>query len=191
MRVAVKQSKQTTLETLPKLPQKESAKAAEFEQKKQIAITEIGTVAGEDELTLRVGFKLLPSKTFFSKIRSDLFFDEQKLNCTCISIPPSPLTTDDFELTPVLDMKGIPAGPHIIRLEMYELWSNGERLCQASKEVTVHYVPKTREERLVKVPIVKSVAGADLAVVSELEKDIYREIEETEKKELVSKRDKW
>jgi hypothetical protein len=55
----------------------------------------------------------------------------------------------------------------------------------------VDYVPQTRESMLVKVPIVKSVADADLAVVSELEKDIFREIEETEKKELISKRDEW
>ena len=53
------------------------------------------------------------------------------------------------------------------------------------------YVPQTREARLVKVPIVKSVAGSDLAVVSESEKDIYREIEETGKKELIIKRDEW
>jgi len=31
---------------------------------------------------------------------------------------------------------------------------------------------------------VKRVAGADLAIVSELEKAVYREIEETEKKEM-------
>jgi hypothetical protein len=98
---------------------------------------------------------------------------------------------DDFEITPVLDMKGITAGSHIIRVEMYELWSSGERLSQAAKEVAVNYVPQTRESRLIKVPIVKSVAGADLAVVSELEKDIYRDISETEKKELMSKRDEW
>jgi hypothetical protein len=55
----------------------------------------------------------------------------------------------------------------------------------------VEYVPQTRESRLVKVPIVKSVAGTDLTVVSELEKDIYREIEKTMKKEHISKRDDW
>jgi hypothetical protein len=191
MRAAVKQSKQTTLGSFPDVPQKESVRAAESEQKKQIMITEIGNVTKEDELALKVEFRLLPSKTAFSKIRSDLFFDGQKLNSACISIPQSPLVADDFELTPVLDMKGIPAGPHTIKAEMYELWSTGERLSQAAKEVVVDYVPQTRGSRLVKVPIVKSVAGADLAVVSELEKDIYREIEETEKKELISKRDEW
>ena len=84
------------------------------------------------------------------------------------------LAADDFELTPVLDMKGIPAGTHSIKVEMYELWSSGERFSQAEKEVTVDYVPQTRESKFVRVPIVKSVAGTDLAVISESEKDIYR-----------------
>ena len=53
------------------------------------------------------------------------------------------------------------------------------------------YVPQTRESRLVKVPILKSVAGADLVVVSELEKDIYRGIEKTMKIEHISQRDCW
>jgi len=43
--------------------------------------------------------------------------------------------------------------------------------------------------RLVKFPIVKSVAGTDLAIVSDLEKDIYRDIEKTMKRKQISKRD--
>jgi hypothetical protein len=191
MRAAVKQSKQTTLDNLPDVPQKESAKAVKSEQKRQIIITEIDTVPKEDELALEFGFRLLPSKTAFSKITTDLYFDGQKLNSACISIPQSPLATDDFELTPVLDMKGISAGSHIIKVEMYELWSSGEKLAYTSKERVVEYVPKRREDRLIKVPIVKSIAGNDLAVVLDSDKGIYREIEEARKKELLSKRDEW
>jgi hypothetical protein len=44
---------------------------------------------------------------------------------------------------------------------------------------------------LVKIPTVKSVAGADLTVVSSLAKDIYREIEQDQKQEAISKRDEW
>jgi hypothetical protein len=101
------------------------------------------------------------------------------------------LAADDFEVTLVLDMKGIPAGVHTIKVEMYELWSSDEKLSQAVKEVAADYVPQTRESRLVKVPIVKSVAGTDLVVVCELEKDVYLEIEKTIKKEQLSKRDNW
>jgi len=36
-----------------------------------------------------------------------------------------------------------------------------------------------------KIPIVKSFGGVDLAVVSESDKSIYREIEETMKRESV------
>jgi hypothetical protein len=186
-----KTSKQLTLDSLPIVPQKEHAKTTAKVQEKRIVITEIDTTAKEDELALKISFKLLPSKTAFSKVKTDLWFDNQQTSSLLIRIPQGHLTADEFELTPVLDMKGIPAGDHSIKVEMYEQWSSGERLSQAFKEVTVNYVPQTRESRFVKVPSVKSVAGADLAVVSETEKDIYRGIEKTMKKEQLSKRDDW
>ena len=183
--------KQLTLDSMSNTPKKESNNTKGRIQEKQIIITEIGVNTKEDELALKVGFKLLPSKTVFSKVKSDLWFDHQQISSVCISIPQSTLATDDFELTPVLDMKGISAGPHAIKVEMYELWSSGEKLSFTSKEVTVNYTPQTRESKLINVPIVKSIAGADLAIVSDSEKGIYREIEENMKKDADSKRDKW
>jgi hypothetical protein len=191
MRAAVKKSGQTTLDSLRDVPQKEAAKAINSEQKKHIVITGIGTVTKEDEIALKVEFRLLPSRTAFSKMTSELYFDAQKLKVVCIGIPQSPLARDDFELTPVLDMKGINAGLHKIKVEMYELGFSGEKLTCTSTEVTVEYVPKSREDRLVKIPTVKSIAGTDLAIASDSEKSIYREIEESIKKELISKRDEW
>ena len=88
-------------------------------------------------------------------------------------------------------MKGIVAGEYLIRVEMYEPWSSGEKLNFTSKEITVQYVPQTREARLVKIPTVKSVAGTDLTVVSSSAKNIYREIEQDQKQEAISKRDEW
>jgi hypothetical protein len=88
-------------------------------------------------------------------------------------------------------MKGIPAGSYTIKVEMYELWSSGEKLSEGLKELNVNYEPQTRESRFVKVPTVKSVAGKDLAVVSEPEKIVFRELEKTIKKEQLSKRDDW
>jgi hypothetical protein len=71
------------------------------------------------------------------------------------------------------------------------LWSSGEKLIQASKEIALSYQPQTRQSRLVKIPIVKSIAEKDLAVGSESEKSIYQEIEQTSKRDLKSKRDEW
>jgi len=174
------------------VPQKETAETVESFQKKQIVITEINTVTKEDELVLKVGFRLIPSKADFSKLMSDLFFDEQKLpNSAIITIPQSPLAKDDFELTPVLNMKGINAGHHTIRVEMYELWNSEKRFSFGSKEVIVEYVPQTIESWLIKIPFVKSFGGEDLAIVSVADKSIYREIEDSMKKESASKRDEW
>jgi hypothetical protein len=187
----VKQSKQTALDNLPDVPPKKASEPIESEQKKHITITRIDTATKEDELALQIEFRLFPSKTDFSKIRSDMYFDGQKLNTVCVRIPQSPLARDDFELTPVLDMKGISPGKHIIKVEMYELWSSGEKLAYTFKEVTVEYVPQRIEDRLLKIPTVKSIAGNDLAIASDSEKDIYHEIEENAKRESISKRDEW
>jgi hypothetical protein len=190
MQVAVKQSKQTTFDSLPKLV-KNITVEEKLDKKRQIVITQIGTVTKEDELELKVSFALFPSRLAFSTVRADLFFDSQKLCSSLIRILQGPIATDDSEFTSVLNMKGIPAGSHLIKVEMYELWSDGEKLSSTSKETAIDYVPLKREDRLIKIPIVKGVVGADLVVVSDSEKDIYRELEEDEKRELASKRDEW
>ena len=88
-------------------------------------------------------------------------------------------------------MKGIVVGEYLIRVEMYEPLDSGEKLNYTAKEIAVQYVPHTRAERLVRIPTVKSVAGADLTVVSSSAKNIYREIEQDQKQEAISKRDEW
>ena len=125
-----------TLDNLPKAPVKETSETTQL-QRKQIIITEIGTATREDELELKIGFKPVPSKTAFSKVKLGLWFDNQQIKSALIIIPQGSLSGDELELTPVLDMKGIEDGPHTIRAEMYEPWSNGEKLNFTSREVTV------------------------------------------------------
>jgi hypothetical protein len=184
-------SEQTSLDDMPEASKKEPVESIVNRPKKQIAIRAIGFVTKEDELALRIEFSLFPAKKLFSKIKADMFFDRQKLRSVSIVIPQSPLARNDFELTPVLDMKGITAGSHVIKVEMYELWDSREKFTCASKEVKIEYVPLRREDKLIKLPTVKSIAGSDLVFVSESEKDIYREIDENIKKEAISKRDNW
>jgi len=188
----LKAHKQLTLDRLPNFSKKEYDKSKDKPiREKQIIITEICAITKEDELALKVGFKLIPSKTAFSKVKSDLWFDNQQISSALVRIPQGSLAGDDFELTPVLDMKGIAPGSHIIRVEMYEQWSDGQKLSFTQKEVNVKYVPKTRVSRLIKIPTVKSFEGVDLALLSESDKNIYREIEETTKKESATKQDNW
>ena len=187
----VKVAEQLTLDNLQSAQSKKPDKNLPQVKEKKIEITEINAHTKEDELALKVSFKLYPSKTSFSKVQLDLWFDNQRINSVSIKILQGPLATDEFELTTVLNMKGIPAGSYRIRVEMYELWSGGEKFSQVFKDVTLDYVPITRESRLVRVPSVKCVAGADLVVVSESEKDVYRGIEKIIKKEELSKRDNW
>jgi hypothetical protein len=76
----LKASKQLTLDRLPSAPKKEPSKTTVQVQEKRIIITEIGTLTKEDELALKVGFKLVPSKTAFSRVKSDLWFDNQQIS---------------------------------------------------------------------------------------------------------------
>lgn len=190
-RVDIKQSKQTTFDNLPK-KSKEEAVEPPAQTQKRIEIVEVNTETREDELKLKIWFRLHPSKTAFSKITAELHFDEHHFHTVPLKIHPSSLTKENLEFNRVLEMTGIASGPHTIKVEMYELWSSGEKLTSASKEVTVEYVPVRMEDRhLIRVPFVKSEARADVAIVTEAEKSIYRETEEDMKKELMSKRDDW
>ena len=192
MRADIGHSKQTTLSNLPDTHKEEPARAPIApKQKKQIEITEINASTREDELALKVAFKLLPSRISFSRITSDLYFDKQKIDSLRLRILQGPLATNEAEFSSTLDMTGIAEGHHILRVEMYESWFSGEKLTSTSKEEAVEYVPLRREDRLVRVPIIKTAAGADLAIVSDSEKNIYREIEENLRKEEISKRDEW
>ena len=190
MKAEVKQAKQSTLEDLSFQFNIKRSKEATAPTK-AIVINRIVDETREDELTLKIEFTLLPSKASFSKINIDLYFHEQLLNSTPMCIPQSSLLNDSFEYSLILDMKGIAAGSYLFEVEMYELWSSGEKLNFTAKEVVVQYVPQTRESRLVKIPTVKSDASAGLTVVSSAAKTIYHEIEKDLKKESMTKRDEW
>jgi hypothetical protein len=191
IRADIRRSKQSTLDNLPEARKAKPAKAAVSEQKKQIEITEISIATRDDELVLKIAFRLLPSRTAFSRVTSDLYFDGEKIDSLRLRVLQGPLATDASEFSSVLDMTGIGKGQHTIRVEMYELWSSEEKFTSTSKEASIEYVPIRREDRLVKIPTVKSAAGEDLAIISDTEKNIYREIEKEMKREADSKRDYW
>ncbi len=188
--VDVKQAKQSTLEDLSFQFNIDRTKEA-IKPSKAIIINRIADTTKEDELALKVEFSLLPSKVSFSKINLDLYFQENLLKSIPLHITPSGLLGDNLEYPLALDMKGIAEGNYLIRVEMFEPWSSGEKLNFTSKEIAVQYVPQTRADRLVKLPTVKSVPGTDLTVVSSTAKNIYREIEQDQKQEAISKRDEW
>jgi hypothetical protein len=183
----IKHSKQTTFDSL--LTAKENP--SKPQNNKHIIISEISYETKEDDLELKVAFRLVPSRASFSRVFVELFFDGQKLQCYPVRIPQGALSADELEWPAALDMRGIGTGQHIIRAEMYELWNSEERLTLESKEVTINYVPVRRQDRYIKIPIVKKVEREDLEVVSEPTRDVYRQIEKEQKEELLNKRDEW
>jgi hypothetical protein len=196
-----KTGKQLTLDNLPaeaqrELPEKEELLPSSFsetpdKQNKQIIITKIGSVIEEDELTLDVEFRLAPDKDAFSKIKSDLWFDEKRIKSVLFNILHSFGTTDEFTFKASFDLNGMKPGPYVVKVEMYELSSSGQMNSYTLKEATVEYLPQKRESRLKRVPIVRKIEGEGIAVVSNSEKDMYREIEDTMEKDMISKRDGW
>ncbi len=191
MQTDIKYSKQTTLGSQPEPRKDGPSKTVVPEQKKQMEITQITTSTREDELVLKVSFKLTPSRNAFSRLTSDLYFDELKIDSLRLRVLQGPLATDESEFSTALDMTGISEGKHVVRVEMYELWESGERLRGTSKEATIDYVPVKREDRLIRIPTVKGTAGADLDIVSDTQKNIYREIDKEMRRESESRRDYW
>ena len=191
MQTDIKYSKQTKLGDLPEPREVEPPRAMMKELKKRIEIAAISYFAREDELELRVEFRLFPNRTFFSSVTSDLYFDEEKIESLRMRVLQGPLATDESEFSGVLDMTGVGEGKHTLKVEMYELWSSGEKLYCTSREESFEYVPVKREDRLIRVPILKKAAGAGLDIVTDKEKNIYREIEKEIKEESESRRDHW
>jgi len=133
----------------------------------------------------------VPSRTTFSRVTSNLYFDDLEIDSLRLRVLQGPLATDESEFSIGLDMTGISEGKHILRVEMYELWDSGERTTSASKEATIDYVPVRREDRLIRVPIIKRTEGADLEIVTAMEKNIFREIDEAMKRDSEGKREHW
>jgi hypothetical protein len=182
--------KQFTLDKLPDKTPKDAMDIIKQPKEEPIAITQIEHSTKEDELALKIAFKLPPQKSF-SRVQCNLFFDNEPVNSLRVRMLSGPLATAESEFSAVLDMRGIAPGAHIIGVEMYGLWDEDERLSRTYSEQTISYVPWTRQLRLVKIPSVHSIAGADLAVVSNKEREIYSDIEKTVKKEQNSSRDDY
>jgi hypothetical protein len=176
-----KQNQQQKLDLYPSELQKESPR-----KMKQIIIKSLDSVTKYDEMFLTVEFKLVPSKTVFSKVRSTLWFDNQEVKSDLVTIPQSLGDKDEFRLNYHLDMRGISTGAHTIRTELHDLFST----CSTTKEQPIDYVPLDRKPANRKIPIAKKIAVEDFTVVSKSDKEIYNDIDKARKKELESKRDK-
>jgi hypothetical protein len=173
---------------LDRFPSEFPKKQKEYE--KHIVITKLDSTLIWDELLLEIDFKLIPNKIVFSKIRADLWFDQKATNSFLFDILHSFGPTNDFTLKTTLDLQGLPSGTHSIKVEMYELWSFLEKHNHTEKEITIEYTPQTKKAMLKEVPIIKKIEGEGIAIVSESEKHIYQEMQETRKKELASEREK-
>ena len=155
---------------------------------RQITITQlIPAIKNFFELKVDTDFKLVPSKKAFSKIRFTLWFDEQKASSDLVEIPQSLFASNEFEIKRILDLSGMTPGNHTIKVELCDLFSPS---C-ASKEMGIEYKPLTKEERFRRIPTVKKTEGVDISIVSINEKEVFRDIKDTFRKEQNSKRDNW
>lgn len=174
--------KQLKLDIFPSEILKEPTK-----RNKQIVIKRIVSVTKYEEMALNVEFKLFPSKIDFSRLRATLWFDGQEVKSALVPIPQGFGDSHEFKLKSELDMRGINAGAHTIKVELHDLFSP----CFGIKEETIEYVPQDRKAAYRKVPIAKKVAGDDFTIVLQSDREIYLEIDKARKSELDSKRDKW
>ena len=184
--VDVKKNKQYTLDSLPEPKTQQNISKPE----KAIVVAQLAYIIKENVLELSIAFRLLPSQNHFSNLTLELYFDDNKLNCYLISIPPSQLLSNELEFPLTLDMEGICPGPHTIKVEMYERWNTGEKLTSTSRYVIVQYSPTRKEDRYVKIPIVRKIDGAFRIILPE-EKELYEQLERNHRKEIDSTRDHW
>ena len=98
-------------------------------------------------------------------------------------------STNEFKLKATLSLRALPSGTYPVKVEIYELMSSQEKRGYAEKEVKVEYTPQTKKAKLREIPIVKKIEGEGIAIVSDIEKHIFKEMQEIVKKELTSKRE--
>jgi hypothetical protein len=183
--VDLKRAKQSTFDNLPK-----TADAPKQAKPEKTIVIQLTHATKEDELDLAISFRLLPSRMHFSNLILDLSFDGCKVNTYRVAIPPSRLLSDELDFPIALDMTGIPKGEHIIKVELSEKWETGEVLAYASKYVVIQYSPVRKEDRYVKVPLVRKIDGAFRIVLPE-EKELYDALEKSNREEHNAKRDRY
>ena len=179
-----KQAKQVKLDSYPSETQTKPSP-----EKKQIVITDFDSTLVWDDLILEVGFKLTPSKLVFSKVNVDLWFNQKRTKSFLFDILHSFDSTNEFELKVTLSLRGLQSGTFPVKVEMYEVMSSREKRGYTEKEIEVEYTSQTKKAKLREIPIVKKVEGDGIAIVSDSEKLLYKEMQETMKKELASKRE--
>jgi hypothetical protein len=182
--VDIKKSKQATFNDFPR-----EAEISNAQIEKTISIAQLSHVLKENELELSIDFHLIPSKNCFSNVTLDLYFDNNKMASYLISIPSSQLLGDEMNFPITLDMNSIYPGSHTIKVEMYEQ-SNEEKLYTSSKYIIIQYTPTRKEDRYIKIPIVRKIAGSFRIILPE-EQDIMQDLERSRHEELKSKRDQW
>jgi len=180
--IPYEQEKQLKLEIFPSELKEKSPK-----KNKKIVINRINSVKKYDEIALAVEFQLVPSKKEFSRLRSSLWFDGQEVKSAIVTIPQGFGDSDEFQLKLELDMRGISAGAHYVKIELQDLFSP----CFAISQITIEYIPQDKKAKYRKIPIAKKLAGDDFAIISNSDKEIYLDINKKRKSELESKRDGW
>jgi hypothetical protein len=180
----VNKARQSTFDKFPKQTAEPFVKI-----EKSIMIAQLAYVIKEDELELSVAFRLYPSKNHFSNLTLELYFDDHKLDTHVLTLPPSQLLGDELEFPIALDMRGITAGTHSIKVELAECLNTSEKFFCASKYIIAQYKPIKREDRYIKIPIVKKIGGAFRIMLPE-EQELYQDLEESKRQEIKSQRDK-
>lgn len=184
-----KPSKQSTLDNLAYHFDIQKTRGKD-KPNKAILIEAINYDTKENELDLKVAFRLIPKESF-SKIVLDMFFQDCLLKSVLLSIPQSLILSDRLEYPIALDMTGMREGDYAVRVEIYELWDAKEKINFNSEEKLIHYVPKSRQELFVEIPTIKSVPGADLTVLSAKTKELLSELDQNLKRESENRKDYW
>lgn len=185
MLVDIKKSKQATFNDFPHGEAKTSSSKIE----KSISVAQLSHEIRENELELSIDFHLSPSKSWFSNVALDLYFDNYKMESYLVSVPSSKLLGDELKFPITLDMNSIRPGEHTIKVEMYEPREK-EKLYASSKYIIIQYSPDRREDRYIKIPIVRKIAGSFRIILPE-EQDMIRDMARSQHEEMKSKRDQW
>jgi len=154
---------------------------------KAVTITDLNTMLKRQDLILNVKFKLAPSKRVFSRIKVDLYFDEECIKSFYLGVPYYFACKEELPIRSVLSLKQVRAGKHTVKVELGGLWP----LAGPSdfKEATIDWYPTVRVPLVKVIPRVKKIEAPAIAVVTSEVKGLYEEMRKRWKRELIARRE--
>ena len=155
----------------------------------EILITHMSCDLRETDLIVTARFRLRPLKVLIQHVLAKVFFDKQFIKSLNLKVPHH-FAKGEMEIKTALSLERVRSGSHTIGLLLTRTSPFSDK--EVMKSTTINYDSKIEmlleEEEL---PKVKSISSSPIVdVVTDEAKELFRQMAERYKREIVMKRER-